>query len=50
MQRFRASVSPGNVASLAVIGRLGFRQTGVQIDDVDGEELVFDLEGWHVAS
>jgi RimJ/RimL family protein N-acetyltransferase len=50
VQRFRASVSSGNVASLAVIGRLGFRQTGVQIDDVDGEELVFDLEGWHVAS
>ena len=46
MDRFRASVSPGNVASLAVIGRLGFRQTGVQIDDIDGEELVFQLDGW----
>jgi RimJ/RimL family protein N-acetyltransferase len=38
-----ASVSPGNVASLAVVGKLGFRQTGVQIDDVDGEERVFEL-------
>src|SRR5258706_8588023 len=28
IQRFRASVSPGNVASLAVVSRLGFRQTG----------------------
>ena len=46
VDRFRASVSPGNVASLAVIGRLGFRQTGVQIDDIDGEELVFQLDGW----
>jgi ribosomal-protein-alanine N-acetyltransferase len=47
--RFRASVSPGNTASLAVIGRLGFRQVGVQIDDIDGEELVFELDGWDVA-
>ena len=46
VDRFRASVSPGNVASLAVIGRLGFRQTGVQMDDFDGEELVFELDGW----
>ena len=46
VDRFRASVSPDNVASLAVIGRLGFRQTGVQIDDIDGEELVFQLDGW----
>jgi ribosomal-protein-alanine N-acetyltransferase len=46
VDRFRASVSPGNVASLAVVGRLGFRQTGVQMDDIDGEELVFQLDGW----
>jgi ribosomal-protein-alanine N-acetyltransferase len=50
VQKFRASVSPDNVASLAIIGRLGFRQTGVQIDDVDGEELVFELDGWDIAS
>jgi ribosomal-protein-alanine N-acetyltransferase len=37
----RASVSPGNVASRAVIARFGFEQTGVQWDDEDGEELVF---------
>lgn len=48
--RFRASVSPDNVPSLAVIGRLGFRHVGVQMDDVDGEEFVFELDGWDVAS
>jgi RimJ/RimL family protein N-acetyltransferase len=46
VDRFRASVSPDNVASLGVIGQFGFQQVGVQIDDIDGEELVFDLEGW----
>jgi RimJ/RimL family protein N-acetyltransferase len=46
VDRFRASVSPGNVPSLAIIDRLGFRQVGVQIDDIDGEELVFELDGW----
>lgn len=46
VSRFRASVSPGNEASLAVIHRFGFRQTGAQMDDIDGEELVFDLDGW----
>jgi [ribosomal protein S5]-alanine N-acetyltransferase len=48
--RFRASISPGNVPSLAIIGRLGFHQVGAQIDDIDGEELVFELDGWDVAS
>jgi len=38
-----ASVSPDNAASLAVVEKLGFRQTGVQIDEVDGEEGVFEL-------
>jgi len=46
VDRFRASVSPGNVGSLAIIRGLGFRQVGVQIDDIDGEELVFELDGW----
>ncbi len=46
--RFRASVSPNNVPSLAIIRGLGFRQTGVQIDDIDGEELVFELDDWAV--
>ena len=50
IHRFRASVAPGNVPSRAIISRLGFRQTGVQIDDIDGEELVFELDDWTVTS
>ena len=46
VDRFRASVSPDNVASLAIIRGFGFEQVGVQIDDIDGEELVFHLDGW----
>ena len=46
VDRFRASVSPGNVPSLAIITGLGFSQVGVQIDDIDGEELVLELDGW----
>lgn len=48
VRRFRASVSPNNVPSLAIIRGFGFRQTGVQIDDIDGEELVFELDDWEV--
>ncbi len=44
--RFRASIAPDNAASLAVVAHFGFRQTGVQLDDVDGKELVFDLDDW----
>ena len=50
VQRFRASVAPDNLPSLAVVRRLGFRQTGVQVDDIDGEEIVFELDGWDIAS
>lgn len=39
-----ASVAPDNAASLAVVAKLGFRQTGVQNDEVDGEERVFELK------
>jgi RimJ/RimL family protein N-acetyltransferase len=38
-----ASVAPDNVASLAVVAKLGFRRTGVQVDEIDGEEGVFEL-------
>jgi [ribosomal protein S5]-alanine N-acetyltransferase len=50
VRKFRASVSPNNVPSLAIIRGFGFHQTGVQIDDIDGEELVFELDGWDVTS
>jgi RimJ/RimL family protein N-acetyltransferase len=38
----RASISPDNVASLALIHSLGFVQTGEQWDERDGLELVFE--------
>jgi RimJ/RimL family protein N-acetyltransferase len=44
--RFRAATAPDNVASQAVLKRFGFRQVGVQIDEYDGPELVFELDGW----
>jgi RimJ/RimL family protein N-acetyltransferase len=42
--RFRASTAPDNVGSQAIISRLGFVQTGTQMDEIDGLELVFDLD------
>lgn len=39
---FRASVSPDNAPSLALVAKLGFVQTGVQWDERDGEELVLE--------
>jgi RimJ/RimL family protein N-acetyltransferase len=44
VHRFRASVSPGNQPSLALIRKLGFSKIGRQWDDEDGEELVFELD------
>ncbi len=38
-----ATVAPTNLASLAVVRKLGFVETGSQIDDIDGLELVFEL-------
>jgi [ribosomal protein S5]-alanine N-acetyltransferase len=43
LRTFVASVSPTNLASLAVIAKLGFVQVGRQWDEEDGEELVFEL-------
>jgi RimJ/RimL family protein N-acetyltransferase len=39
---FVASIAPDNVASLGLIHKLGFQQTGAHWDDEDGEELVFE--------
>jgi RimJ/RimL family protein N-acetyltransferase len=41
---FRASVSPINEPSLSLVRKLGFVQTGEQWDEIDGRELVFELE------
>jgi [ribosomal protein S5]-alanine N-acetyltransferase len=47
IHRFRASVAPTNAASLATIARFGFEQVGVQWDEIDGEELVFETDWPH---
>lgn len=44
IQHFIASVSPENAPSLAIVRKLGFEQTGEQSDELDGLELVFELE------
>ena len=46
ISRFRAATAPDNFPSQAVLARFGFRRTGVQMDDIDGPELVFELDGW----
>jgi [ribosomal protein S5]-alanine N-acetyltransferase len=46
IRRFRASIAPDNIASLGLVNRLGFHPVGRRHDDVDGEELVFDLDDW----
>jgi RimJ/RimL family protein N-acetyltransferase len=40
----RASVGPGNAASLGLIAALGFVQVGEQVDEIDGPELVFERQ------
>jgi ribosomal-protein-alanine N-acetyltransferase len=42
--RCLASTAPGNLASQAVLARLGFVRTGEAMDEVDGLEWVFTLE------
>jgi RimJ/RimL family protein N-acetyltransferase len=39
---FRASVSPDNEASLAMVRKMGFSRIGEQWDDIDGLEYVFE--------
>lgn len=45
VHRFIASIRPANEASLGLVAQFGFVQTGTQIDDVDGLELVME-GGW----
>ena len=43
VRRFVVSVSPTNGPSLAMAAKLGFERIGTQIDEIDGEEYVFEL-------
>ena len=45
VEKFRASVSPSNLASLGMIAKLGFQEIGTQWDEIDGEETVFMRTG-----
>ena len=42
VHRFIASIRPANEASLGLVAQFGFVQTGTQIDEVDGLELVME--------
>lgn len=44
VRRFRASIGPWNEPSLAMSRKLGFVKVGVQWDERDGEEIVFELD------
>lgn len=44
VHRIRASIAPANQASRATIAHFGFRLVGVEIDEIDGEELVFEVD------
>lgn len=44
-RRVLASTAPSNLASQAVIAKLGFHRTGEQMDEIDGLEWVFTLDG-----
>jgi [ribosomal protein S5]-alanine N-acetyltransferase len=43
IRHFVLSVGPDNEPSLAIVRRLGFKQTGERMDEEDGLELVFEL-------
>jgi RimJ/RimL family protein N-acetyltransferase len=49
IRRFIASISPTNEPSLNLAAGFGFVQTGTQVDDLDGLELVFETD-WPPAS
>ena len=44
IRRFRAATSPDNAISKRVLAGVGFRETGRQWDEIDGEEVVFELD------
>ena len=43
LQRFIATIAPGNAPSEAIVRKLGFTHTGEQWDEEDGLEYVYEL-------
>jgi RimJ/RimL family protein N-acetyltransferase len=43
VRTFRATIDPGNAASLGLIRKLGFAEVGRRVHPERGEELVFEL-------
>jgi RimJ/RimL family protein N-acetyltransferase len=43
VRQFIVSISPGNLASLQMAEKLGFRRIGSHIDELDGPEDIFEL-------
>ena len=46
IDRFRASIASSNDASIGLVTGLGFVPVGVHHDEIDGEELVYEVDGW----
>jgi len=44
IQTIRATISPDNLASRALVGQYGFVEVGEQWDDEDGLEIIFELD------
>lgn len=40
----RATISPGNLASRALVSQFGFVEVGTQMDDEDGLEIIFEVD------
>ncbi len=43
IQRIRATISPDNLASRALVSQYGFVEVGEQWDDEDGLETIFEV-------
>ncbi len=44
----RASISPANIASRNLVAGLGFVEVGMQEDDIDGPEIIYELSAEHL--
>lgn len=43
VRTLRYTVAPDNAPSIAIVESFGFRRSGVQVDEIDGLELVYEL-------